>query len=86
MTVRSVTATETPTAVAGMTAGVWYSIQNQSTDTTLHLAGATVAPSRGDPSFVQAPFGTGQIRANPGDRVFIWCGKGTARAVYDVAQ
>ena len=86
MAVRSVVATETPTAVPDMTVGVWFAVQNQSTDTTLHLAGATAAPSRGDPAFVQPPFGTGQVKANPGDQVFIWAGKGSALAVYDEAE
>ena len=82
-------ATTTPAAVPGLVEGTRYSLQNQSPDSVVLVATEAAAPSRGDPSFVMGTLGTpndhGIARTKPGELLYLWTLRGTARVVYDEA-
>ena len=63
--------TETPTALAGLTAGTRYEVQNQSR-ISVRVLTATSAPSHDAPSFI---FGSGEffeVRRNDGENIYVW--------------
>ena len=89
MAAQAVLATVAPAAVAGLVEGTRYSMQNQSPDALVLAATETAAPVRGDPSFVMTTLGTpsdhGIARLLPGELLYLWTLRGTARVVIDEA-
>ena len=86
MAARSIIAYETPSVLPTTLVNRFYSVQNQSPDEILHVVASDSAPGRGDPSFVQAPYAGGQVKAPAGSRIWVWTESGTARVVYEVAS
>lgn len=72
--------TATPTAIANLTDGTRYYVQNRSQE-DMYLEGASSAPSDASDAFVVERFGD-RIVEPDGDNVYVWNDRGTGRIIY----
>ena len=64
--------TETPTALANITADMKYAIQNRTQSTNVFVAVASAVPAAGDASFVIPSHGFLYAQAAASDDVYVW--------------
>ena len=78
------TITTTPTALASLTDGTRYTIQNQA-GRTLNVESATSAPTTAENAFVLDSGDFAVVRKASGLEVYIWNEDGTGGVVFDEA-
>ena len=87
MASQRIVATSTPTVVSGLTEGKRYVFQNQSPDTVVYATTEATVPARTSPAFVMgvlgSPAGSGTVRLDPGEQLYLWTARGRAALVYD---
>ena len=80
--------TTAPTALAGITEGLNYAIQNRS-PRVMYLEVASTAPTDSGGAFALAPApnetSAGIAKADSGESIFVWSGGGGGAVVYDEA-
>ena len=80
--------TDTPTALASLTVGTIYTVQNQS-GKTMKVLRAQAAPATADRAFRVRPGGVASVsRQTAADEIYVWIGTaelggGTGVAFYD---
>ncbi len=80
--------TTTPTALAGTTDEVWYTVQNQ-TNRVMYLEIASSAPTNTENAFRLEANGEtsyGRAKHASGDSIFVWSPMGGGSIVYDEAE
>ena len=79
-------ASDTVSALPGITAGTYYAIQNVSGDIA-RLSVAVDEPEIDSPAFAIAPGGDVSLKADSGESIWVWTGVGrNALVVYDASD
>ena len=80
--------TTTPTALASITSGTNYTLQNRS-PRVIYVEVATAAPTDSGGAFVMPPApgvgSAGIAKADSGESIFVWSADGAGAVVYDEA-